>query len=191
MSIAEVALRRRRKAAEGDRPRRVVPAASTVQDAGQQERPGIVFHGDARLRLLALARRVGGALEPARLVGGADAEAPHVVEGNLRTGREQACRLVEADLLRCRAGVEEAHASAGPQALALADDRGRVGAVDATTQEAARKAEGRVEGRDLCIRHDLRRELVERVLIGREIGDIEQTQSGPARARRFLRRAPH
>jgi len=112
----------------------VLPAAA--RSVRRWEGTRIVLERHAALSERALALRIGGGVERARLKAAGEAEPPPVVERDLRAGGEQACGLVESDLIERRAAVEEAGIGAGPQTLAFADDRGGVGAADLGSGES-------------------------------------------------------
>ena len=177
-----VALGNAGEAAERHNSPRVVLGAAAAHRAGHQQRPRIVFERHAALPQRALALRAGRRLQRAVLVAGGGAEPPHVVEGDLGAGGEQPGRLREADLVTRRAGIEEAGAGPCPQALALADDRGSVGAVDLAAEQAVGEGEARIERSDLGVGVELGRELVERVLELIDAVDVEQPQQHGADA---------
>ena len=122
------------------------------------------------------------------LVASREARAAHtLIERHLRTGGEQPGRLGEADLGSVVVPeIEEDGAGAGPQALALADDRCGVCAVDLAAEHSCRRGEARIERGDLERRS--RAPVQARSSAGLEFVDAVDVEQSPGR--RGVRRRP-
>ena len=72
-----IALRCGRKVTERHRPRRVVPTVAAVDRGRQQQRPRIVFEGEATLDLVAVAGGVGIRRERTVLIAHPHTQPPH------------------------------------------------------------------------------------------------------------------